>query len=332
MVDSVSTPGIAFIATHLPARIVDNDELVQRLGFDREFLTDKVGVRSRHIAAADEAVSDMAIAAARKLFASGAARADEIGLLILCTQNPDYRLPTTANIVQAKLGLPNSTIAFDINQGCSGFVYGLAIAQSLMLAHEIDVGLLITAEAYSKVVNPNDRATAPLFGDAAAATLLRRGGPGQIGKFSFGGDGSGADALMVPGGGSRHPDRLPVGPDALHMNGRAIFEFMMRRIPGDIRTCVARNGLDFDQIDLFLCHQASRYMVRALAKALGVDERRAPVDIEDVGNTVSCSLPLLIDRLGGVAALRGKTALLSGFGVGLSWASTVVRFSHSGAS
>lgn len=326
MVDNSAQPGIADIAVYLPERVVDNDELVRRFGFERAFLDEKVGVRRRHIARPDESTADMGCAAAASLFARGAARPEEIGALVFCTQNPDYKLPATANLVQTRLDLPQSTIAFDINQGCSGYVIGLSVLSALMQAHDLDCGLLITAEAYSKVIDPQDRATVPLFGDAGAATLLRRGGSGQLGKFSFGSDGSGADALIVRGGGGKHPERPVAGADALYMNGRAVYEFMMRRIPPDIKACAAKNGLSLDQIDLFLFHQASRYMVGSLAKALKIPADKAPVEIEEIGNTVSCTLPILIDRLGGVAALRGKTTLLAGFGVGLSWASTVVRF------
>lgn len=319
--------GIADIAVYLPERVLENAELVQRFGFEPRFLDEKIGIRRRHIAGPEESVADMAVAAGRRLFERGAVAPADIGVLVVCTQNPDYRLPTTANLVQDRLGLPHTVAAFDINQGCSGFVFGLSVVSAFMAANAIETGVLITSEAYSKVIDPRDRDTVPLFGDAATATLIRRGGAGQIGSGTFGSDGSGAAQLIVRGGGSRHPDTLPVGEYALHMSGRAIFEFMMRRIPGDVRRCLERNGLALGDVDLFLFHQASRFMVRSLAKALDLPEEKVPVAVEETGNTVSSTLPILIDRLGGVPALKGKTVLVSGFGVGLSWASNVLRFS-----
>lgn len=319
--------GISDLAVYLPARVLDNAELVERFKFEQRFLDEKIGIRRRHIAAADESVSDMAVSASQALLARGTVAPADIGALVLCTQNPDYRLPTTANLVQDRLGLPNTVAAFDINQGCSGYIYGLSVISAFMAANDIEAGLLITSEAYSKVIDPNDRDTVPLFGDGASATLVRRDGPGKIGLGTFGSDGSGGPQLIVRGGGSRHPDRAPKGEDALHMNGRAVFEFMMRRIPPDVRRCLERNNLTAEQVDLFLFHQASRFMVRSLTKALGLPESKVPIAVEDTGNTVSSTIPVLIDRLGGLPALKGKTVLVSGFGVGLSWASTILRFS-----
>lgn len=319
-------PGISAVASYLPDAVLTNDTLVERFGFDRDFLDHKIGVRTRHVAAADEAVSDMAVSAAETLFArAGAVRAD-VGLVVLCTQNPDYRLPTTANIVQQRLGLADTTAAFDVNQGCSGYVYGLAIAQSMMLAHGFRAALLLTADGYTKVMDPGDRATVPLFGDGAAATLLTADGPGRLGRFTFGSDGSGAGDLIVRGGGSRHPAMPTTGPGALHMNGRAILKFMIKRVPADVDRCLDLNGLDRGDVDLFVFHQASGHMVRSLIREMDLPPEKVPIEIADCANTVSSTVPIVLERLGGPAALAGKTVLLCGFGVGLSWGSAVVRF------
>lgn len=318
-------PGIAAIASHLPERVLGNAELVARHGFEPAFLEGKLGIKQRHIAGAEESVSDMAVAAAERLFASTGFDRGQIGLVVLCTQNPDYRLPTTADLVQDRLKLPSTTAAFDINQGCSGYIYGLAIATSMMRAHGIGAGLLITAEAYSKVMSEADRNTTPLFGDGAAATLLLPGAPGRIGRFTFGSDGSGARDLIVRAGGSRHPAMACAGEGALHMNGRAIFNFMMRRVPADVAACLAANGLCGEDIDLFVFHQASRFMLETLAREMHVDLARVPVVMEQFGNTVSSTIPMAIEKLGGIAGLAGKRLLLSGFGVGLSWGSTVLH-------
>jgi len=319
-------PGIVDIAVYLPEQVLENAELVERFGFDPDFLTQKVGIERRHIAAPDEAVSDMAVAAGEILFDRGIARRDEIDLLIVCTQNPDYCLPTTANLVQTRLGLRDDIGAFDINQGCSGYIYGLSAVNSMMMAEEMRAALLITSEAYSKVMDPNDRYTVPIFGDGAAATLVRAGGAGRIGRFSYGSDGSGAESLIVRGGGSRHPDVPRVGETALYMHGRAVYNFMIKRVPASLEECVARNGLTLDDIDYFVFHQASRFMINALIKRLALDPAKVPIAMSHTGNTVSSTLPITIDAIGGPEALRGKRLLLSGFGVGLSWGAAVVEF------
>ena len=326
MPNALPPPGIMAVASYLPETVLANDALVARFGFRRAFLDDKIGVRERRIAAPDEAVSDMAVKAAEALFARVDFPREEIELLVLCTQNPDYRLPTTANIVQNRLGLADTTAAFDINQGCSGFVYGLAIAQAMMQAHGHAAALLLTADAYSKVMDPADRATVPLFGDGAAATLLTAGGPGRIGRFTLGSDGAGANDLIVRGGGSRNPAMPTTGEGALRMNGRAILRFMIGRVPADVERCLARNGLAREDVDVFLFHQASGHMVRMLIREMALPAHKVPIDMADCGNTVSSTLPIVLERLGGPGGLSGKTALLCGFGVGLSWGSVVVRF------
>ncbi len=323
---SATSPGIAAVASYMPETVLTNDTLVERFGFDRDFLDNKIGVHVRHIAAPDEAVSDMAVRAAESLLARAPVPRDAIELVVLCTQNPDYRLPATANIVQNRLGLPDTTAAFDFNQGCSGYVYGLSITQSMMLAHGFSAALLLTADGYTKVMDPNDRATVPLFGDGAAATLLTVGGPGKIGHFTFGSDGAGAGDLIVRGGGSRHPAMPTTGPGALYMNGRAILKFMIKRVPADVDRCLALNGLDRDSVDTFVFHQASGHMVGSLIREMDLPPDKVPIEIADCANTVSSTLPIVLERLGGAAALAGKTVLLCGFGVGLSWGSTVVRF------
>ena len=321
-----TAPGIAAVASYMPEAVLTNDTLVERFGFDRAFLDRKIGVRERHVAAPDEAVSDMAASAAEALFARAAVPRKAVELLVLCTQNPDYRLPTTANIVQDRLGLPDTVAAFDFNQGCSGYVYGLAIVESMMRAHGFSAALLLTADGYTKVMDPGDRATVPLFGDGAAATLLTADGPGKLGRFTFGSDGAGAENLIVRGGGSRNPEMPVAGPGALYMNGRAILKFMVKRVPADVARCLALNGLERGDIDFFVFHQASAHMVGALIREMDLPREKVPIEIADCANTVSSTLPIVLERLGAAPALAGKTVLLCGFGVGLSWGSTVVRF------
>ncbi len=310
---------IRAIGTYLPERTIGNDELIERFEWDREFLEVKLGIHQRHIAAEGEGSAAMGVAAAEDLFAKCDLKREDVDLLIVCTQNPDYGLPHTSALVQDQLGLPVTVAAFDIGLGCSGFVYGLSIVRGMLETLGLKNALLITSDPYSKVIDPADRGTSPLFGDGAAATWITPDGPGgEIGEFTFGTDGGGARNLIV------EPDAT--GRRCLSMQGRAIFEFMLERIPGDLERCAATNGIAPDDVDLFLLHQASAYMLGYVTKRMKLDPSRVPIHLEDTGNLVSSSIPFLIARLARDGQLADKTTLLSGFGVGLSWASTVVRF------
>jgi 3-oxoacyl-[acyl-carrier-protein] synthase-3 len=310
---------IRAIGTYLPERTVGNDELIERFGWDREFLEVKLGIHQRHIAAEGEGSAAMGVAAAENLFANSDLQREDVDLLIVCTQNPDYGLPHTSALVQDQLGLPVTVAAFDIGLGCSGFVYGLSIVRGMLETLGLRNALLITSDPYSKVIDPSDRGTSPLFGDGAAATWVAADGSGgEIGHFTFGTDGAGARNLIV------EPDES--GTRCLSMQGRAIFEFMLERIPGDLERCATENDLTTDDVDLFLLHQASAYMLGYVTKRMKLDPSRVPIHMQDTGNLVSSSIPFLIARLAERGELAGKTTLLSGFGVGLSWASTVVRF------
>ena len=319
-------PAIQAIDMYLPDNVLGNDELHERFDFAKDFLDKKLGFLERRIAAPDQGVADMATKAGQQLIESVDLDPKDIGALIVVTQNPDYKLPTTANLVQHNLGLSTTCLALDINQGCSGFVIGLATLKSLMVQHQMQSGLLLTADAYSKVMDQSDRNTIPLFGDGAAATLLSAQGNGTIGAFEFGSDGSGAQHLIVPGGGGLNPMQMPAGENALYMNGREIYNFAVRQVPSLIKRCLERNQLEIADVDLFVVHQASAFVVDALANAIGVTSEKMPFLLSDCGNTVSATLPMALHRLGGPTALAGKNILLAGFGVGLSWAATTVQF------
>jgi 3-oxoacyl-[acyl-carrier-protein] synthase III len=317
--------GIRGIGTYLPERVVRNDELIERFGWDADFLERKLGIRQRHIAAPEEGAADMAVAAAENLFASRPELdRDAVDLVVLCTQNPDYGLPHSSALVQARLGLPSTTACFDVGLGCSGFVYGLAVVRSMLETLGLTNALLVTSDPYSKVIDPGDRGTSPLFGDGAAATWIADGASNTVGAFTFGTDGGGAEHLIVKGaesGGGSDPAHLS-------MNGRAIFEFMLERIPADLERCAGMNGVALEDVDLFVLHQASAYMLGYLAKRMRIAPDRVPVVLAETGNTVSSSIPFALAQLTSDGELAGRTVLLSGFGVGLSWASTIVRFDH----
>jgi 3-oxoacyl-[acyl-carrier-protein] synthase-3 len=324
--DKSLAPGISSVSVYLPDHVLGNEEVKARFGFQESFLSKKLGIENRHLAGPDEAVSDMAVKAGERLIDKLDLPVESIELLILCTQNPDYNIPTTVNIVQDRLNLPKTIAAFEINQGCSGYIYALSMAKAIMLSENFSRAILITSDAYSKITNPDDRYTVPIFGDGATATLVEMGGPGTINKFSYGSDGSGYDKLIVRGGGSRHPDLKREGKDALYMDGAAIFKFMMTTVPQSIEECLESNDLGLDDIDYFVLHQASRFMLGSLASALHVPMERIPLSLKETGNTVSSSIPITINQIGCPDKLENKKLLLSGFGTGLSWATTILTF------
>ena len=316
---SLMTLGIRDIAYYLPSGVRTNEEICRTHGFDEAFVSEKLGITTRHVAAADESTADLCTGAARKLLARSGVAPDSVELLIVVTQTPDYCLPHTAALVQESLNMPKSIATFDINLGCSGYIYGLSAAIAFMEANGMTTGVLITGEEYTKIMDPGDRATAPLFGDGAAATLLSHEPLYVVGKSTFGTDGSRHDALIVLGSGTREGAREP-----LHMDGRIIFDFMMSEVPVDITNCLKLNGLNMEDIDAWVFHQASRYMLESLAKRAGIPQDRLVVDIEDVGNTTSSSIPIAVSRRILTMDDPLERIFLSGFGVGLSWASTVL--------
>lgn len=302
--------GIRAIATHLPPARVDNMERGAALGFEESFLRDKIGFLSMSLAEGETRCFDMARAAVEALIDKAGIDRAAIDCLVVCTQNPDgHGLPNTASALHGEMGLAQDCAAFDISLGCSGYVYGLAVVQSFMQANGMRCGVLVTSDPYSKVIRPQDRDTAPLFGDGATATLLEPGAAWHPGRSVFGSDGTRRSAIAV-------------GEDGvLAMNGRNVFVFAAQTVPPLIARTLEANALTLDDIDLFLAHQGSRYIVDELRKRTGVSEERMPFLTTHTGNTVSSSLPfMLAENLDGPA----RRILLTGFGVGLSWGATVL--------
>lgn len=319
------------IEYHLPEAILTNDELAGiSPGWTPEKIAAKTGIVQRRIAAAEECASDLAVAAAQKLFAGGTCHPEEIDFILFCTQSPDYFLPTTACILQDRLGLPTSAGALDYNLGCSGFVYGLSLAKGLVETGQATNVLLLTAETYSKFLHPDDRSVRPLFGDAAAATLVRgrpdapAGGLPWIGPFVFGTDGQGMDNLIVAGGGMRRPRSA----NHLYMNGPEIFTFALRVVPQAVKALLARAEMSLDDVDLFVFHQANRYLLEHLRDKLRIPPEKFVLALSHVGNTVSSTIPIALkDSLDRQLLAPGKLVLLVGFGVGYSWSATLMRSS-----
>jgi 3-oxoacyl-[acyl-carrier-protein] synthase-3 len=334
------------IAYYLPEATLTNETLVEQYPeWSVEKIEKKTGIHQRHIAAADECASDLAVRAARNLFEEQPRALREIDYLLLCTQSPDYFLPTTACLLQQRLDLPNAIGALDINLGCSGFVYGLGLAKGLIESGQARHVLLITSETYTKFLHPTDKSVRTIFGDGAAATLIGSD-PGTdpdpapwIGPFVFGTDGRGGPNLIVPAGAMRRgtvighrADTERCGGDPspekyLYMNGGEIFKFTMQTVPVSVEKVLQKAGKHLDEIDLFVFHQANRYMLENLRKKIGIPEEKFVIDLHNCANTVSATIPIALKRAQEKGRLKpGMLLMVVGFGVGYSWSAALLRW------
>lgn len=326
---------IKAISYYLPEKIVTNEELVKDFPeWTVEKVAGKVGVTERHISAENETAGDMAIHAAEKLFGEHNISRESIDFVLLCTQSSDYYLPSTACLIQNKLGLPTSCGAFDFNLGCSGYEYGLALAKGLVSGSIAKNILLLTAETYNKYIHPRDKGNKTIFGDGASATLVSTDGFAEIGEFVLGTDGSGAEGLIVKSGASRNKEPLnnieydengnPHSSDHLFMDGKAIFDFTVKAVPPMINEVLSKNGLTKDEVDMYVFHQANKYMINFLRKLIMIDKEKFYVYLEKVGNTVSSTIPIALCEAQKEDKLHGNI-LLAGFGVGFSWGGCIIK-------
>ena len=327
---------IKAISYYLPENILSNEILNTEFPeWTVDKISSKTGIFERHIAGENEYAGDMALIVAKKLFDEWHINPETIDFILYCTQSPDYFLPTTACILQNKLGLHTSVGALDFNLGCSGYVYGLSLAKGLVMSNSAKNILLITSETYSKFINPKDKSNRTIFGDAASATLISsESGFAEIGNFSFGTDGSGADFLVVKNGGIRN--REMVGENVfedgnylrndnnLFMDGKAIFNFSAQAVPILVNDTLAKNDCGLDNIDLFVFHQANRYMLNFIRKKINIPEEKFYLYLEKCGNTVSSTIPIALYNANTDSKLNGNI-LLAGFGVGLSWAGVILK-------
>lgn len=311
-------PGIKHIAFHFPEEVLDNDALRERFEFKPDFLEGKLGIERRYRARFGDATSDMCVAAVDRLLEEADEDAESIDALVVVTLNPDYMMPHTAAMVQQKCGLKESVASFDVALGCSGYVYGLGLADAMMRTHGFSKVILITAVNFSRITDPDSRATVPIFGDAATATLLSQEAPRyHLGRCTFGTDGSMREAIIVRGSGTADE-----GDGLLEMDGRAVFELMMSKVPPDVRRCLEINDLSLDEVTTWVFHQASKYMLENLAGRLSIPRDRVIIDLEDGGNTSSCTIPVTLSRKVLNRPELPEIIGLSGFGVGASWASS----------
>jgi len=326
------------VSYYLPKKVLSNKDL--NLLFPEwgvEKIAQKIGIEERHIAADDEFASDMGIAAANQLFAEHNIAPGDIDFVLYCTQSPDYFLPSTSCIIQDKLNIPVTAGALDFNLGCSGYIYGLAMAKGLIAAGVAKNILLITSETYSKFMHEKDKGNRTIFGDAAAASLISTDGFAEIGEFELGTNGKGAENLMVKQGGIRYPK---TGTEAvsdeygnqqseeyLYMNGPEIFSFTSKEVPALITATLKKNHLEKTDIAQFIFHQANQFMLEHLRKKIDIPPANFYADMLDVGNTVSSTIPIAIYKaMKANEVPKGAKWLLAGFGVGYSWGATVVSF------
>jgi 3-oxoacyl-[acyl-carrier-protein] synthase-3 len=333
---------IAAIATHVPERVLTNDELAALFpDWPAQKIFDKTGIRERRIAAPDETASDLAFAAAEKLFAAEPGLREEVDFLIFCTQAADYILPTTACLLQDRLRLGTHVGAIDVNLGCSGFVYCLSLAAAVIAAGTAGTVLVLTADTYSKYINERDKSVRTLFGDGAAATVVRAApeqSSARIGPFIFGTDGSGGRDLMVPSGGFRTPRCAETAiekedrsgnirsPDNLYMDGGRVMSFTLKEVPRTYERLLQATGWTSDDVDHVVLHQANAFMLDALQRKLALPDDKFPRYFEEIGNTVSSTIPFVLAKMledGQMAP--GTRIMLIGFGVGLSWAGASIQ-------
>ncbi len=323
---------IKAISYYLPETILTNEDLVKAFPeWTVEKIADKIGVKERRVAASDETAGDMAVKAAEKLFEEHAIDKASIDFVLLCTQSPDYFLPSTACVIQHTLGLPTRCGAFTIDLGCSGYEYGLAVAKGLLVAGVATNILFLTSETYTKHLHPEDKGNRTIFGDAATATLVSTTGFAKIGAFSLGTDGSGAEGLIHKTGAWRQitPVNEPEA-DYLYMDGKAIFDFTADIVPDMVEDVLKKNNLTQEQINLFVFHQANKYMINYLRKLLEIDKEKFYIYLEKVGNTVSSTIPIALVEAQKEGKLTGSV-LLAGFGVGLSWGATILTCNEANA-
>ena len=328
------------IAYYLPSQILSNADLAAIYpGWDEQKIYQKTGIKERRIADQDETATDMAIKAAYKIFANKKISPSDIDFIIFCTQAPDYFLPTSACIIQDRLGIPTSAGAVDINLGCSGFVYALSLANGLIACGAASTVLILTADTYSKFIHPMDKSVRTLFGDAATATVVcPADSPRQsIKPFVFGTDGAGAKHLIVEAGASRmarSDDTAKESEDSsgnvrsrnnLYMDGGAVLSFTLREIPPLVDELIARAEITKDNIDVFVLHQANTFILNALRKKMSIDENKFAIHLENVGNTVSSTIPIVLAEMDKKGILINKRIALVGFGVGLSWAACLLN-------
>lgn len=329
---------IKAISYYLPEKVVTNEELLKEFPeWSVDKVAAKVGVNLRHVAGENETAGDLAEKAALKLFEEHHIDPKSIDFLLLCTQSSDHFLPSTACILQDRLGIPTSAGAFDYNLGCSGCVYGMAVAKGLIAGSIAKNVLLLTAETYNKYLHYSDKSNRSIFGDGAAACLISNGGFAEIGEMTLGTDGSGAKHLIVETGAARHKaatgkettddDGHIHRDDYLYMDGSAIFNFTLDAVPTMMKDILEKNQIEKDDVDYYVFHQANKFMLNTIRKVCVLPKEKFYVKLNETGNTVSSTVMIGLKQCLDAGAIKpGMTVMVTGFGVGLSWGGTILKF------
>jgi len=312
------------VYTAFPDNKLSNDALASEFeDINVGRLEKKLGITSRYVARQDETAFDLAIKACEKVDKEELGTVD---FVVYCTQSPDYFLPSTACIIQEKLGLRKSCGAFDYNLGCSGYIYGLAMAKSFIQSGVASKVLLVTSETYTKLIHPTDWTNRAIFGDGATATIINKDDVANIGAFDLGSDGGGAENLIVKGGAGKNGfEQNFERENCFYMNGPEVFKFTLDNVPATVNNCLEKNDKTLEDIDYVIFHQANAYMLKKLRKKVNVPEDKFYVNVEQVGNTVSNTIPIAIkDSINRGLVKSGDCVLLCGFGVGYSWGTTII--------
>jgi 3-oxoacyl-[acyl-carrier-protein] synthase III len=344
MVDSHLQRSVKLVAVEycVPESILNNDDLEKNFdSWNAEKIYKNTGVRNRHIADKDVCTSDLGVQAAKSLFERNSIDPKEIEMLIFCTQTPDYILPSTACIIQDRLGLPNTCASFDINLGCSGYVYGLAIANSFITSNMVNNVLLIVGDTSSKPLNLADKSVRMLFGDAATATYLNTqcGIAEIVGEFVLGTDGSGFQNIIIPAGGFRIPKTQETiiekedeegnirSLENTYMNGKEVFMFTLKRVPETINALLAKTHTTLEEVDWFVFHQANKFILDFIAKKMKISPAKVLISLEEYGNTSSASIPITLKVAQDKGLFKnGDLIMFVGFGVGYSWGANLIRW------
>jgi 3-oxoacyl-[acyl-carrier-protein] synthase III len=324
---------ITGLGSHVPERVVTNDELSTMMDTSDEWIVERTGIRERRIAAPEEALSDLALPAAREALEDAGISGSDLDLLIVATVTPDMAFPATAAILADELGA-HEAAAYDLSAGCTGFMYAVAQAYGMLAGGLARRALVVGGDVLSKIMDWTDRSTAVLFGDGAGAVVMERVGQGGFLGFELGADGSGGPQLYLPAGGSRTPATEESVAERLHfvqMNGREVFKFATRVLVTSAEAVLAECGRTVEEVDVYVPHQANVRIIDYATKKLGIPEDRVVIDVDQYGNTSSGSIPLaLADARTDGRLEPGRLVLMTGMGAGLTWGSGLIEWTDGG--
>jgi 3-oxoacyl-[acyl-carrier-protein] synthase III len=326
--------GIVGVGSYVPDKVLTNDDLAKLVQTSDEWITERTGIKERHIAAPGQAASDLALPAARQALEQAGLDPAELDLVVVATVTPDMFFPSTGSLLASELGAPDAA-AYDLSAGCTGFMYALAQAYGTVAGGLARNALVVGAETLSKIINWHDRATCVLFGDGAGAVVIGRVPEGGFVGFELGSDGEGGKELSIPGGGSRNPSSAETVAQEMHflqMNGREVYKFATRVLVSSAEKLLGEVGLTVEDVDLYVPHQANKRIIDHAAAKLGIPEEKVFVNVDRYGNTSSASIPLCLAQGAREGRLRrGTRVLMTGMGAGLTWGSAYTVWGNGSA-